>query len=444
MSCPRRARGNLDRAILLAGAAVLLLLLPGTTLAEPVAFVGATVHPVSGPPVEGATLVVDGGKIVALGAGMRAPDGARIVRLDGRHIYPGFTSAHSLLGLVEISSVRGTVDSHEIGDNNADPRAEAAWNADSLRLPVALAGGVLTAHVVQRGGSFLGTSAVMRLDGWNWEDMTVAAPVGMHLAFPAVASADDEDNEAQEKALETINEILEQARAYAKAHTAGSPGLDRNPKLEALIPLLEGEMRLFVHADSKAQIEAALDWTEEQGFQDLVLVVGPDARHVKERLAEAGVPVILNGVLRTPARAWEPYDAAYGAAAELHAAGIPFAIAHGGSDDDSANARNLPFHAAMAAAYGLPKDVALRSVTLAPAEILGIADRVGSLEAGKDADLIVTDGDPLEILTTIESVWVAGRQVDLENAHQYRLYQRYWDRPLPEGKTRKSETHTDP
>jgi len=413
--------------------------------AETTVFRGGTVHPVSGPPIEGAVMVVEDGRIAAVGADVEVPagDGVEVIDVTGKHLYPGFVHPASVLGLTEINSVRGTQDYEEIGDVNPELRAEVAWNADSLLLPVAVAGGVLTAHVVPRGGVFTGTSAVMQLTGWNWEDMTVAAPVGMHLTYPQLVSLDDDDDEEEEeegageekeKALRAIDQTLDDARAYLKAreaHAEGAPRLDYDPKLEALVPLLEGEMPLFLHADEKTQIESALDWAKEQGFGRIVLVAGSDVQYVAERLAEEGVPVILRRVLALPERDWEPYDAAYAAAAALHRAGVRFAIGDSGSAFEAPNARNLPFHAAMAAAFGLPKDVALESVTLAPAEILGVGDRLGSLDPGKDATFLVTDGDPLEIRTRIERVWVGGREVDLTDNHQWRLYQKYRERPRP-------------
>ena len=392
------------------------------------ALTGATVHPVSGPAVEGGVVIVEDGKVTAVGGPQTAiPAGAEVVDLAGKHLYPGFIQPTSTLGLIEINSVRGTDDRTELAGVNAHHRAEVAFNADSLHLPVAVSGGVLTAHVVPGGGSFSGTSAVMRLEGWNWEQMAMAAPAGMNLHFPG-ASADDEEDGASNRGLSAINDTLDDARAYAKARQAGASGLDVDPRLEALQPLLDGEMRLFLHAGEKRQIEQALDWAAEQGFEDVVLVTGSDAAHLAERLASDQVEVILNRVLAEPDRRWEPYDSAFTAPARLQEAGVRFAIGNGG---DASDARNLPFQAAMAAAFGLTPEQALRSVTLSAAEILGVADRLGSIDEGKEATLIVTDGDPLEIRTRIERAWIRGQEVDLSEDHQRRLYDKYRQRPLP-------------
>ncbi|MEM8932400.1 MAG: amidohydrolase family protein [Acidobacteriota bacterium] len=429
----------MTRALHLSIGAALLALVASTVGAETLAFHGGTIHPVSQPPIEDGVVLVEDGSITAVGsaADVTLPSGATVVDLDGRHLYPGFVSAISVTGLAEISSVRGTRDDREIGNNNAHLRAETAWHADSLRLEPAYSGGVLTTHTVQAGDLIFGTSAVMRMSGWNRRDMTVAAPVGMHMAFPNVAGGDDEDDaagEARDQALEALEEIFEETRAYAKAKAAGSPGLAVDPRLDAMIPVIEGELPLHIHTRPKAQLEAALDWVEEQGLvESTVVVVGPDARYVTDRLAELDIPVVLAGVLEEPERNWEPYDTGYTTAKVLHEAGVRFAIANRGDDDASWNERNLPFHAAMAAAFGLPKDIALRSVTLSAAEVLGVEDKLGSIDVGKEANLFVASGDPLEILTRIEQVFIDGREIDLTAGHQYQLYERYDNRPRPEG-----------
>ena len=430
---------------LVAGLALVAPLTVPPSFAETVVYRGATVHPVSGPPVEAADLVVVDGEISALGAAGSGPVGARIVDLSGKHVVPGFVHPFSVLGLIEVASVRATNDTTETGRNNANIRAEVAFHPDSELLPVAMSGGVLTAHVVPRGGVWTGSSALMDLDGWTWEEMTVEAPVAMHLDYPTMVNrtggffrrqSEEEQEEARKKALAALDESLTAARAYHKARQAAAAGEapepDFDPRLEALRPVLDGEIPLWIHASEKTQIESALDWAEEEGFERLVLVTGPDVRHVVDRVAEKDIPVVLNGVLRLPEREWEPYDTPFTAASVLHEAGVTFAIGDGGSSFGAANARNLPFHAAMSAAFGLPREAALASVTLGPAKVLGVADRLGSLEPGKDATFLVTTGDPLEIRTRIERVFLRGREVDLERDKQKRLYERYKNRPRPE------------
>ncbi|MDA8015976.1 MAG: amidohydrolase family protein [Thermoanaerobaculia bacterium] len=415
-------------------AMLMILLSPWTLVAQDgpiVALVGATVHTVSGDDIGNGTVLVQDGRIIAVGAGIETPDGAEVVDLSGKHLYPGFVLSASALGLTEIGAVRATNDLGEIGDNNADVRAEVAFNADSLLLPETMAGGVLTAHVSMNGGTITGTTAVMRLHGWNWQDMTISTPAGMRLDFPSVSTAgdDEEDAESSSEAIEQLDELIENAEHYAKAKAAGT--VDHDPKMEGLLPLLEGEVPLYLFAYNKAQIEKALDWTAEKGLDNLVLFTGQDARYVAERLATENIPVVLTGILSLPWRAWEGYDTPFTTPSVLHEAGVRFAISDSASSFGAMNSRNLPFHAAQAAAFGLPKEIALRSVTLSPAEILGVADHIGSIDVGKEATFFVSNGDPLEIRTSIERVWVQGQEVDLKNRHQYRLYDKYNNRPRP-------------
>lgn len=433
---------NMTQRLLIVMAWVCLMWgsVPSAEAASTRAWVGGTVHPVSGDVIEQGVVLVRDGKIVAVGKDVQVPAEAEVIDLAGKHLYPGFVHPASTLGLVEINSVRGTVDTTEINDVNSELRAEVAFNADSLLLPPTMAGGVLTAHVVPRGGVFAGTSAAMRLAGWNWQDMTLATPVGMHLNYPQLLPSDgdvseEEEAEVREKALQLINETFDEAALYRQRRSAmeeGAPAVDFNASMEALLPVLDGELPLFIWAPEKSQLEGALDWVQERQFENVVLVAGADAQYLAERLAADDVKVILGGVLALPERRWEPYDSAYTAALKLHEAGVKFCIGDSRSGRGAANARNLPFHAAMAAAFGLPKDVALRSVTLSTAEVLGIDDRVGSIDVGKEATFMVTDGDPLEIRTRIERVWVRGHEVDLAADHQRRLYEKYSNRPRPE------------
>jgi imidazolonepropionase-like amidohydrolase len=407
-----------------------LALLAGTLAASPVAaqqvtaLTGATVHTAEGDPIENGTVLIQGRDIAAVGAGIGIPDGADVIDLAGRHVYPGFVHPLSALGLTEISSVAGTVDNTEMGAINAALRVEVAFNHDSALLPVNIAGGILTTHTVPSGGLIRGTSAVMNMEGWSWEDMTIKAPAGMHISFPAGAASDSDNDD-----LKKIESVLDTARDWHKAMQAfeagNAPRPARNAQLEALVPLLEGEMPLFLYAGKEKEIVAALDWAKDQEFERVVLVGGPDLQYVAERLAADDIPVILNGVYTMPTRRWEAYDMAYAAAGKLFEAGVKFAIGDGGGGFGATNARNLPFHAGSSAAFGLPKDAALKSVTLWPAEILGIADQLGSLAAGKRASLIVTSGDPLEPMTQIQRVWIDGEEYDLGRSKHRQLFERY-------------------
>jgi imidazolonepropionase-like amidohydrolase len=403
------------------------LLLAGSVKAELTALVGATVHPVSAESIEAGIVLIRDGRIEAIGAELEIPSEARIVDLEGLHLYPGFVHPGTQLGITEIASVAGTVDTAEMGNINAALRAEVAINHDSELLPTSIAGGILAAHIVPGGGLIRGTSAVINLDGWSWEEMVLESPVGMHLLFPP-AAVDDEDNED----LKLIENTLDQARHWHRAHQAATNGQGRRPahndQLHALGPLLAGDMPLMLHANRDDVMLKALDWAESQGFEKIVLFANPDVQYIAERLAADGIPVVLRNVYSMPSRRWEAYDMAYVAPARLAEAGVKFAISDSGGGMSVANARNLPFQAGSAAAHGLDRDAALKSVTLWPAQILGIDDRLGSLEPGKNATLFAATGDPLEVMTHIQRVWIDGVEYDLQRDRSRRLYQRYQER----------------
>lgn len=407
--------------------------------AQVLALVGGDVHTVSGGTLEGATVLVDDGKITAVGTDVAVPPGAQRVDVSGRQLYPGLISADTWLGLVEIESVRGTQDVRETGNINPNVRAAVALNGDSELIPVARANGILTACSVTAGGAISGQSVVWNLDGWNWEDMTLKDPDGLHLHWPALSpvrswppKSEEEQKKEREQALADLTKAFDDATAYMKARDAmagGGPWHEEDVRWEAMIPALRGEMKVFIHADEYRQIESALDFAEKYHLKP-VIVGGRDAWRLADRLAAENVPVVVERVLNLPRRSWEPYDAAFTVAAKLHDAGVQFCICN--SARDAANLRNLPYEAAMAAAFGLPKDEALKAVTLYAARILGVDDRLGSIETGKDANLILTDGDPLEIRTHVVKAWIQGRPVDLSSRHT-RLYEKYRNRPRRDG-----------
>lgn len=410
----------------LQAAALALLLATGLNLAvaQPLVLSGATVHPVNGEPIANGMVLIRDGLIEAVGTDIEIPDDAEVIELDGLQLYPGFVHPATQLGLTEIASVPGTVDTAEMGSINAALRVESSVNHDSELLPTSVAGGILSAHIIPGGGLIRGTSAVLRMDGWSWEEMVLATPSGMHIAFPTGA-AGDEDNED----LALINRVLDQARHYKSARAAADDGrgprLPRNDQLQALTPLLAGEVPLMLSANGHRVIEAALDWAERQGFENIILVANSDVQFLAERLAASDIPVILQNPYGMPVRRWEPYDQSFRSATVLHEAGVRFAIGDGGSGMNVANARNLPFQAGTSIAHGLPPEIALKTVTLRPAEILGVADQLGSIEPGKRASLFAASGDPLEPMTQIRRVWIDGVEYDLMRDRSLRLYERY-------------------
>lgn len=420
-----------------------LLLSTGTLLAsdqipappqkQPIALVGGTIHTVSGATIANGTILFDKGKITAIGTSVTIPADALRINIPGKHVYPGLIEAASQIGLVEIAAESATRDMAELGTMNPNVRAEVAVNPDSELIPVARSNGLAIVATLPVGGMIAGKAAAIMLDGWTWEDVTLKAPVGMVVNWPNMrvntssnarpAAAKQREN--IQKRLDALTEIIQEARAYKLAATTqgqkGAQFYKKDARLEALQPVINGELPLWIVANHVKQIQTAVDWTTREKLK-MVLVGGADSWMVTDLLNSADIPVILTPVLRTPSRRHEGVNSPFKLPAILHDAGIKFCI--GGGSTTFGNDRNLPYHAAKAASYGLDKKVALQSITLASAEILGIADRVGSLETGKDATLIVTNGDPLEIPTQVEKLYLQGRDVDLGDK-QKSLYEKY-------------------
>ncbi len=406
--------------------------IPAPPQKAPVALVGGTIHPLTSPDIEGGTILFDRGRIVDLGKEVAIPSDAVVVDIRGRHVYPGLIAAYSILGLVEIDAIRATRDVQEAGRINPNVRAERAINPDSERLPVTRANGIALAAVLPVGGLISGMGALVMLDGWTWEEMTLKAPLCMMVNWPEMGGNTglapqkelEKRRENIKKEIEELEKAFGEARAYKAAREAagmkGVPFHETDVRWEAMLPVLRGELPVWVAANSLQEIEASVEWAERQGVK-MVLAGGADAPLAAELLKSRKIPVIVTPVLRLPAREDSDYDEPFTLPAKLFEAGVEFCIC---GSPSAGNDRNLPYHAAAAAAFGLPRDEALKSVTIYAAQILGVGDQVGSLEKGKDATLIVTDGDPLEISTQVEKLYIRGRDIDLGNK-QKTLYQKY-------------------
>lgn len=403
--------------------------IPAKPQDHPIALVGGTIHTISGATIENGTVLFIDGKITAIGRQIQLPSDTERIDVSDKHVYPSLIAANSTLGLVEIGAVRASRDLAELGDINPNVRAIAAVNPDSELLPVARANGVALAQTVPQGGLISGTSALIMLDGWTWEQMALQAPLGLHVRWPGPrrsrfsTQTEEEQLKRRNEGIQKIREAFAEARAYMTAKEAeakkGVPYHDTDLRWEAMIPVLKKEVPVYLHANEIRQVQSAVDWAVDQDLK-VVLVGGRDAWRVTDLLKEHDIPVIIDGVHNVPMRRWEPYDSPFTNALRLHEAGVKFCIAY----NNASNVRNLPYHAATAAAYGLPKAEALKSITLYPAQILGVADRLGSLEVGKDATLIVTNGDPLEIMTNVEHEFIQGRKIDLTSRHT-QLYEKY-------------------
>lgn len=406
--------------------------IPGRPQTTPIAIVAATLHTIRQPAMENATLLFENGRITQVGTSVSLPEGTRVIDGTGKHVYPGLFNADGPLGLLEISSVRGTRDMREVGQVNPNVRAEVAVNPDSELIPVTRSGGVLLNLTAPTGGLISGTSAVLQLDGWTWEDLTLHAPAGMHMTWPSLResrrggdeTADREQRKSRHTQLQRLEDIFAQVEAYDRARSADEhQAVDL--RWEAMRPVLTGQVPLVVSADRAAQIQSAVAFCSRRSLR-LIIYGGYDAAECAAILRAQNVPVIIRGVYRLPWLRSDPYDQAYTLPARLRKAQVKFCIAGGGRD--AANIRNLPHHAAMAVAFGLPEDEAVRAITLSPAEILGVSHRVGSLEPGKDATVIMTDGNVLDTATHVVVAFVQGREVDLSDRHK-RLWRKYQARP---------------
>lgn len=406
--------------------------IPGAPQQRPIALVGGTIHTVSGPTIEGGTLVFDNGTVTQVGKsdGVKIPPSAKQVDVKGKHVYPGLFDAHTNIGLVEINAVRATRDHAETGSINPNVKANVAVNPDSELIPVTRSNGVLLAVTAPTGGLIAGKSAVLQLDGWTYEDLTLKPDVGLQVNWPNMKPVVDwwvekspkEQLKERDEALTKLQNVFDDARAYERARTSAPSQHAFDVRLEALLPVLDGKLPLIVRADDLQQIQAAVAFAVNERVK-LILFGGFDAPHCAELLKKHDVPVILSAVYRLPRRRHDDYDAAYTLPSRLQKAGIKFCISGSGRFGAS-NARNLPYHAATAAAFGLSRDEALKAITIYPAEILGVADRVGSLALGKDATLFVADGDILEAPTHVELAYVQGREVELNDKHK-RLWRKY-------------------
>ncbi|MFM8469618.1 MAG: amidohydrolase family protein [Limisphaerales bacterium] len=411
---------------------------------ETVLYSGATVHTVSGETLAPGFVLTRGTKIVSVAKATPEAKADRTVDLKGLHLFPGLILPTSSLGLTEISAVRATQDTTETGTFTPDVRAWLSVNPDSELIPVARANGITHALVLPLGGMVSGQSGVISLAGWTMEEMTVKAPVALHVFWPAMnpnvapnelargSKAKSPEDQAKErtKRIKELDDFFAEAHAYANARglapKAGKAAA-KVPAWEAMLPFVRGELPLIVHADDARQIKAAVAWAESRKYK-IAIAGGRDAWRVAEELAAKKVPVILETTFDQPARDTDAYDAHFKSAATLHQAGVKVLFSEGLGSMSAANARNLPYAAAQAVAFGLPPAEALKGITLYPAQVLGLEKRLGSLDADKEATFFASDGNILDLRTNVKRMWIAGREVSLDSRHT-RLYEKYKGRP---------------
>lgn len=410
---------------------------PAPKQTQPVAITGATVHIGNGQVLNNATVVMVDGKITAVGTNVTIPPGAQRIDATGKHVYPGLILSSTNLGLVEIPSVRATNDVQEIGDMNPDVRSITAYNVDSKIINTLRSNGVLLANIVPEGGLLSGTSSVVQLDAWTPHDAAYKTDEGVHFNMPSLlprpegrfggfgrgggpnANQTDPVKEGLEK-VEQLKSFFRQAKAYNAEPTHEQTNL----KFESVKGLFDKSQKLYIHANTVKQMLVALDFVKEFGF-DVVIVGGSDSWQIADLLKQNNVSVILNQMHSLPTATDDDVDQPYKTPAMLQKAGVTFAI---NDEDGQTRGRNLMFNAGTAATYGLTKEEALQAITLNAAKCLGVDKQTGSIEVGKDANVVVSEGDILDMRTNnVTYAFIQGRQINLDDK-QKQLNQKYLKR----------------
>ena len=395
------------------------------------ALTNATIETVTNGTIKG-NLIIENGKITAIGADANVPQGAKEIDCSGLTIYPGMIDGGTRLGLEEVSSVSLTRDYSEIGEIIPQMQALTAVNPNAVAIPVTRVSGVTTVIAAPSGSVMPGTASLINLLGYT-PDQMFAGFKGVILSYPSSAKrgrwdrrSEEDRKKTEEKRLKKINDALDAAKLHAQIVDAAKEDaameVAYSPESEALYPVIKGEYPLMIEVNRAEDIKSAIKWVKEKEIKAIFTGVAEGWR-VADELAKSKIPVVTGPVLSLPTRTSDRYDRPYANAGIMQKAGVKVAIRSG----DSENVRNLPFNAGFAAAYGLGKEQALKAVTIIPAEIFGVADRLGSLEVGKIANLFVSDGDPFETKTQIKHVFINGWQVAMDN-RQIQLYNEFLDR----------------
>ena len=390
-----------------------------------------TIHTVTSGTFIGDILLKDG-IIADIGTNLSVPQNSKVIDCTSKHIYPGMIDGGSRVGLSEVSSISVTNDFSELGDFIPHMKALTAVNPNAVAIPVTRVNGVTSVFAKPSGGTFPGTGALIDLFGYSPEQMTTGAE-HIVMNFPSTGRrgrwdrrTDDDIKKDADKALKNINDVWESVTQYHKmdslAKAENQKWLNNNPQMEALLPVFRGQVPILIEVNSKGDIESALEWVADKKLK-VVLTGVSEGWRLADKIAKAKIAVITGPVLAVPGRDNDRYDASYANAGKMSKAGVKVAIRTDGSE----NTRNLPFNAGFAAAYGLGIDEALKAVTIYPAEIFGVADKYGSLEKNKVANLFVSTGDPFETKTQIEHLFIKGWKIPLESRHTL-LYDEFLER----------------
>ncbi len=387
--------------------------------------------------IEDGTVVIDGAEIVAVGADVEIPAGAEVIDCTGLSVYPGMIDSGTHLGLIEVGSLSLTRDYDELGELVPHMQALTAVNPNSVSIPVTRVNGVTTVLTEPAGSLLPGTAALIDLIGYTPRQMHLGGVEVVVLNFPSTMRrgpwddrSEEKIEEEAEKALGKLNEVWDRAELYARIDSAYMAGAKEErlpeyaPSMKALAPVVRGEMPLMIKVNASADIRRAIAWVEERGLTDNTIFSGvAEGWRVADEIAEAGIPCLVGPVPSVPTRDSDRYDKAYANPGLMEEAGVTVAIRSG----ETENARNLPYHAGFADAYGMTHREALRAVTIVPARIFGVADLIGSIEEGKLANLFVATGDPFQTSTQIKHLFIEGYKVPLVS-RQTRLYEEFLNR----------------
>ena len=406
-----------------------LLDIPVNTGSHVYVIEGATVHPVTSEPIQNGTVIIADGRIKEVGQSLTHPEGATLIDGTGLHVYPGLINAATQMGLSEISGLAQTVDSRDLATFQPELRALSGINPHSEHIPVALCEGITLSHVLPLGGIISGRGSAIQMTGWSTPELLRSGETGLVINLPALPIELDKEKRQEridehQKKMEETEAFIRRAQLYAKSRP-GRTESGHNIRLEAMIPYVTGKSSVFFRANTYKEILSALHFAEAFKLKAVILG-GADAWKCADTLAENNIPVILTQVFRIPRSPHERYDAYYTNAARLEKAGVLFAIASSGTQF----ARQLPVHVGYAVAYGLSQDAAVKAITMNPARILGLDDKIGSIEAGKIADIIITSGDPTQASTRTVGMFIGGAPVELISLHE-RNYKKFNNRPDP-------------
>ena len=391
---------------------------PAPKQSIPIAIHGATVHTLAGETIEDGYVIITDGVIQLVGQGFPPiADDVHFVNASGQHLYPGLVSIGTQLGLLETGATDVTHDHNELGSMTPEVKAVIAVNPDSDHLPVTRDTGILTAVIFPSGGRVPGRSSAIRLDGWTNEDLTIFDDAGLVIDWPNNVRRSSRggpfgsSESAENSSTDELDDLIEQARDWKQAYEAGERDFDL--AMNAMQKVLHGEVPAYIKAQTIQQINTSVAWAKRHGLRPII-VGGANAPECAELLINENVPVVCNGIMALPSRRDLPFDQQFTLPKRLHDSGITFCIATGAS---GAHERRLPFHAGKAVAYGLPEDIAIEAITKHAANICGLGESYGTIEQGKSATLILTDGSPIDIRTNVNKAWIDGREISLESRH---------------------------